>query len=729
MTQNNSWRGVAKLRFNKSRSPSTEPFNEKKNNEIKRWKAFRKIFRGSKYRQSWLNFTIPLFLFIIFALSYSYNPEIVLSGGRRLSSCGEVIEEAEGDASFPKDIFTQEQRQQGFLALHCICILYMFIGLSIICDDHFEPILGVICEKLDLSTDVAGATFMAAGGSAPELFTSIFGVFVATNDIGFGTIVGSAVFNVLFVIAICAWIAPGLKLSWYPLSRDCSFYCCSIIVLVMCVIDQQIFWYEALALLSCYGLYVFLMKNNDNVFNYVTNELLKPEPWSCSRRICRKIAEYTIFKIIIYVVILANLTFLILENSGNGDSGTWDLLNYICSGIYIGEFLLKLYGFGVFRYWSDAWNALDGVLVLLIGVEFGVSASGGRLSAMRSFRLARFMSFLRSLRVMRLLEPNHVLHDDKTTQTKERDFLEAYEWTELQRKSSVSQGELEIIQSSTGVEIFRKVEQKRPHSIKSMSSIVPLETMDLEEDEYTYADSLATKMNAPRASFENKVRISTKGDALEKMDEESSDSGDGPDPLFEMPDTAGGKVWWFVTFPLRLCFQTIPNCTEEEKHGRWPLSFIICIFWIAVLTYVMVWMATIFGDTVGIPDPVMGLTLLAGGTSIPDLLSSAAVARKGYGDMAVSSSIGSNIFDILVGLPLPWLVYGIIYQGKTVPIKSDGMVVMVISLFIMVAFVCLSIHYCDWQLNAKLAYIFVGLYCLFVFESLLLEYGIILASC
>ena len=41
---------------------------------------------------------------------------------------------------------------------------------------------------------------MAAGGSAPELFTSIIGVFIAFSDVGIGTIVGSAVFNILFVM-------------------------------------------------------------------------------------------------------------------------------------------------------------------------------------------------------------------------------------------------------------------------------------------------------------------------------------------------------------------------------------------------------------------------------------------------------------------------------------------------------------------------------------------------
>ena len=49
---------------------------------------------------------------------------------------------------------------------------------------------------------------------------------------------------------------------------------------------------------------------------------------------------------------------------------------------------------------------------------------------------------------------------------------------------------------------------------------------------------------------------------------------------------------------------------------------------------------------------VMGLTFLAAGTSIPDLITSVIVAKKGFGDMAVSSSVGSNIFDVTIGYVL-----------------------------------------------------------------------------
>ena len=51
----------------------------------------------------------------------------------------------------------------------------MFAGIAIVCDDYFVPALELIVEKLGLSDDVAGATFMAAGSSAPELFTSVIG--------------------------------------------------------------------------------------------------------------------------------------------------------------------------------------------------------------------------------------------------------------------------------------------------------------------------------------------------------------------------------------------------------------------------------------------------------------------------------------------------------------------------------------------------------------------------
>ena len=88
---------------------------------------------------------------------------------------------------------------------------------------------------------MAGATFMAAGSSAPELATSVIGAFVAKDDIGVGSVVGrcgdgceimmmmvvimimivpSAVFNITLVVAVCSLSAPhAIQLSWYSVCR------------------------------------------------------------------------------------------------------------------------------------------------------------------------------------------------------------------------------------------------------------------------------------------------------------------------------------------------------------------------------------------------------------------------------------------------------------------------------------------------------------------------------
>ena len=76
---------------------------------------------------------------------------------------------------FPNDPFTQNQRQHGAVVLNFLVAFYMFWAVAVVCDGYFVPSLEVICDKLGLQTDVAGATLMALGSSAPELFASIIG--------------------------------------------------------------------------------------------------------------------------------------------------------------------------------------------------------------------------------------------------------------------------------------------------------------------------------------------------------------------------------------------------------------------------------------------------------------------------------------------------------------------------------------------------------------------------
>ena len=167
---------------------------------------------------------------------------------------------------YPEDVFSVEQKKNGWITLHVVGVLYMFLALAIICDEFFVPALHVISSILKISDDVAGATFMAAGGSAPELFTSIIGVFFSDSQVGFGTIVGSAVFNVLFVIGMCAMFSKTLlNLTWWPLLRDSIFYIIALILLIIFFSDSSISWHEALGLFLVYIAYVAFMIKNSSI--------------------------------------------------------------------------------------------------------------------------------------------------------------------------------------------------------------------------------------------------------------------------------------------------------------------------------------------------------------------------------------------------------------------------------------------------------------------------------
>merc|ERR1712146_171874 len=151
------------------------------------------------------------------------------------------------------------------------------------------------------------------------------------------------------------------------------------------------------------------------------------------------------------------------------------------------------------------------------------------------------------------------------------------------------------------------------------------------------------------------------------------------------------------------------------------VAFFLSVAWIGGFSFLMVWWITVVGSALGIPTAIMGLTILAIGTSVPDLLESIIVAKQGKGDMAVSSPLGSNIFDITVGLPLPWLLYTIIYQSS-IEVGTEGLFLSVIMLFAMLASCVTVIAWMNWKMSKELGIAFFILWLIFLTVSLINEY-------
>merc|ERR1719278_1636020 len=104
---------------------------------------------------------------------------------------------------------------------------------------------------------------------------------------------------------------------------------------------------------------------------------------------------------------------------------------------------------------------------------------------------------------------------------------------------------------------------------------------------------------------------------------------------FEKPRKGGllAVIKWAIMLPLyALAKITIPDCRKEAWAKSYILTFLMAILWISMYSYLMVWMITVIGFTLGIPDTVMGLTFIAAGVSVPDALSGIAVVREGQRD-------------------------------------------------------------------------------------------------
>jgi Ca2+/Na+ antiporter len=706
----------------------------------------------------------------------------LLIDGRRLEeSCGSATPTEEGALSgYPKTPFSIDQHKRGAIILPIFVIFLMFYGLAISCDKYFQPALEAICEHLNMGDDVAGATFMAAGGSAPELATSMLGVFVSKSDVGIGTIVGSAVFNVLFVIAACALLAPNLHVTWYPLARDCIYYCMSILALTVVVLDQKVQWYEACFLFLLYIIYCTIMVFNPAIEAWMLEYVANFENRVPNRLQSAIISIQGPFSIFIYLTILVNTVAMLGYDEDEHPAA--GIVNHVCNIIFVAEFVIKNYGFGMVGYWKSAPDAFDGVLVALIGVEYIIAGSGGTMAVFRGLKFIRFLRFLRVLRILRVIALLKREMKDASTQTD--DTLGYQSEVEMVPDSVVPipTGHVPIMPVTTEFEprvqsaasapaAALQEPARRATAPPSTQPTVPTEGAPFMQTAGltalvcsegvlpgavpTGSDGGEPRRNQPapvtvgrkEAEITQKTYVGDTGgsNVAEKAaaaagneddngaDEDDGDGedddDDGPFDPMDWGESPLDKSLWLITLPLVLMiFITIPDCKNPRFEKLWALTFMMCIVWIAALAYVMVWMATTFGVVTGIPDPVMGLTLLAAGTSIPDALSSLAVARKGHGDMAVSSSVGSNIFDILVGLPVPWMLYGAATAGESIPICSSSLGIMIITLFVMVALVVCSINICNWRLTRKLGYTFLALYFLFVAESLALEYDLILSE-
>ena len=159
---------------------------------------------------------------------------------------------------------------------------------------------------------------------------------------------------------------------------------------------------------------------------------------------------------------------------------------------------------------------------------------------------------------------------------------------------------------------------------------------------------------------------------------------------------------------------------EAEIHaptaGAWdarlPVQIALIVAGLALLVLGSDWLvgaAVVFAKALGVSDLVIGLTIVAAGTSMPEVATSVAAALKGERDIAVGNVVGSSTFNILGCLGLAGLVAG-----------SEGLVVapslMAFDIWVMlaVALACLPIFLSGREIARWEGAVFLGYYAAYV---------------
>lgn len=129
----------------------------------------------------------------------------------------------------------------------------------------------------------------------------------------------------------------------------------------------------------------------------------------------------------------------------------------------------------------------------------------------------------------------------------------------------------------------------------------------------------------------------------------------------------------YAIAPVRFAFEwTCPDCAvwsdeENAEEGRpegttnptewmWPITFVVSFLWVSVFSFVISAIVTRWCDLLHADVGFFGMAIVAVGAEIPDTIQSVTVAKRGYGAMAVSNCLGSQICNICLGLGLPWTI-------------------------------------------------------------------------
>lgn len=144
-----------------------------------------------------------------------------------------------------------------------------------------------------------------------------------------------------------------------------------------------------------------------------------------------------------------------------------------------------------------------------------------------------------------------------------------------------------------------------------------------------------------------------------------------------------------LLYPVRYAVDwTCPDCRLFQPRESWYwLAFLTSFGWISLFSFLITIVVGRWIILINLPSAsaLFGVVLVAAGAEIPDLVNAITIARRGFGGMALSACLGSQVVNICLGIGMPWLTTQLL--GLKLQVSSGNLYVRNACVLLLVAVV------------------------------------------
>lgn len=533
----------------------------------------------------------------------------------------------------------------------------MFYILGSSAEDYFSPTVASLSDELGLSHNVAGVTLLALGNAAPDLFSSFAAVTSPTgaDGLGIGGLLGGGIFITTVVLSSVTLIAK-FRVTRRPFLRDISFYILAVIWVGAIAWDEKVSFAESIAVFCLYIFYVLVVI------------------------IARKIYQ-------------GDKAKKLAAQGGAAAQNTLQVPGIVIAGAADDEsskpLLQDTHPFSPHDNDDHHHLAHDALAVSLnpnAGTELArwkhrrsLSRSQGRRSSASSQGKNPGPVDVPGLKALPLA---------KTRRQRCAAWF-SFKFTQAKLALAERAANLEWHNLETRIDKFGYILAVPLYVVCNLT--VPV--FDLEEPDWDRTLGAMYMVTVP-------FWLLFVSDALGSS--------------ITLPVLGAGALLGILVY-----------FTSPREHKTFPryimvfsiLAFASCVGWIFIIADELVALLGALGLISGIPPALLGLTILAWGNSLGDLISDVAIAKQGYPLLAVGACYGGPMLNLLLGFSIA-MTYQTVNVHNPYPIDWDwnvapGLIFLLVSL--LASLFWIPTH--GWSYSKNFAYFLYILYAAFLVSA------------